>query len=294
VYAAGRRPAAPARDAVAPAPPEDVLDRTRRTLETLKANLLLEAPDASPVLLSIVIPAYNERDRLPRTALETIRWCHVHDLAYEIIIVDDGSTDDTLAIAELLEHHDRNVRTLACPHRGKGAAVRMGMLNAHGRFVLFMDADGATPLAEIPRLLRALQAGHDVAIGSRVAQVPGEVTVETPVHRRIIGRTFAFLVNVLAVKGIADTQCGFKMFRHAVIKPIFGRQRLDGFAFDVELLFIARHAGIPVVEVPVNWKNQPGSKVKLVRDSALMLRDLVQIRWRHRGVVECEGFLRAT
>jgi dolichyl-phosphate beta-glucosyltransferase len=264
-------------------PDDEVMSRTLSKLEVLRSDVGLEAPDdRNGVLLSIVIPAYNERLRLPVTVLETIRWCHNQDVSYEIIIVDDGSTDDTLSLGQLLEQHDRNLRTLACPHKGKGAAVRMGMLNARGRYVLFMDADGATPLSEIPRLLVALERGHQIAIGSRVAQNPGDVTVETSLHRRIIGRAFALFVNVLAVSGIGDTQCGFKMFRREVIKPLFSRQRLDGFAFDVELLYIARQLHLSTVEIPVNWRNQPGSKVSLVADSVRMLRDLSKIRWMHR------------
>jgi dolichyl-phosphate beta-glucosyltransferase len=264
---------------------DDIVDRTRSTLQVLKAHIALEAPADRPgVLLSIVIPAYNEQQRLPRTALEAIRWCNLNNLQYEILIVDDGSTDDTLAIVDLLEHHDCNVRHLACPHKGKGAAVRMGMLNTKGRFALFMDADGATPLTEIPRLLMQLEHGHDVAIGSRVLQRAGEVTVETSWHRKVIGRVFARLVNIFAIGGIADTQCGFKMFRQEVVKTIFSRQRLDGFAFDVELLFIARQLGLSIAEIPVNWQNQAGSKVNLLTDSARMLWDLSRIRWMHRGI----------
>jgi len=265
---------------------DDVLVRTRQTLDGLHATLVLDAPTERPrPLLSIVIPAYNERDRLPRTALETILWCRSNHLTYEVLIVDDGSQDDTLAIGELLERHDPHTKCLACPHKGKGAAVRMGMLNAHGQYVLFMDADGATPLTEIPRLLAEVAKGFDVAIGSRVLQQPGEVTVETSLHRKLIGRVFAFFVNVFAVSGIADTQCGFKLFKSEASKRIFVEQKLEGFAFDVEILFIAKRLGLLVSEVPVNWRNQSGSKVNLVRDSVAMLWDLAWIRWTHRRVV---------
>jgi dolichyl-phosphate beta-glucosyltransferase len=262
---------------------EDVLQRTRLTLDSLRATIALERPADRPVLLSIVIPAYNERNRLPRTLLETIRWCNLNARAYEIIVADDGSTDDTLAIAELLADHDRNVRWLACPHRGKGAAVRIGMLNARGQYVLFMDADGATSLADIQTLLAEMKNGRDVAIGSRVSQRPGDVTVETSLYRKLIGRVFAFFVNLFAVSGIADSQCGFKMFRREIVKTVFSRQKLDGFAFDVEILFIAKQLALSVAEVPVNWQNQPGSKVRILVDSIQMLSDLMRIRWIHRG-----------
>jgi dolichyl-phosphate beta-glucosyltransferase len=262
-------------------PQADVVARTRANLKSLASNLGLEPPGARPSL-SIVIPAYNEKDRLPRTALQALRWCRQRQGEHEIIIVDDGSTDDTLAVAELLEDHDRCIRKIACPHKGKGAAVRMGMLNARGRYVLFMDADGATPLTEITKLIAKLDQGFDVAIGSRVLQMPGEATVQTSWHRKFIGRVFALFVNVFAVSGIADTQCGFKMFRRDATKSVFGLQRLDGFAFDVEILFIARRLGLSISEVPVNWHHQPGSKVNIVTDSLYMLRDLMRVRWLHK------------
>jgi dolichyl-phosphate beta-glucosyltransferase len=145
-----------------------------------------------------------------------------------------------------------------------------------------MDADGATPLTEIPKLLAALEEGYDVAIGSRVEKRPGEVEVTTSLHRRLIGRCFAFLVGFLAIKGIADTQCGFKMFRNEAATAIFSRQKIVGFAFDVEILFIARRLSLSVIEIPVNWVAQAGSKVNLIKDSIKMLWDIAHIRWRHR------------
>jgi len=234
--------------------------------------------------LSIVIPAYNEQARLPRTVLETILWCTSRGLSFELIIVDDGSRDETLALSRLFEESDARVRALACPHLGKGAAVRMGMLNAKGRFVLFMDADGATPLDEIPKLLAAVEDRYDVAIGSRVAKRPGEVEVRKPLHRLLIGRIFAALVTVFALDGISDTQCGFKMFRREAAAAIFSRQKLTGFAFDVEILFIARRLSLSIAEIPVNWVAQPGSKVNLIADSVRMQWDLSRIRWVHRNL----------
>ena len=234
--------------------------------------------------LSIVIPAFDEQARLPRTVLETIRWCTARELAFEIIISDDGSRDQTLALARLFEESDVRIRALACPHMGKGAAVRLGVLNAKGEAILFMDADGATPLDEILKLKAALDGGNHVAIGSRVAQVDNEVVVRASAHRRIIGRIFALFVNILAVEGIGDTQCGFKMFKRSAAQAIFTRQKLAGFAFDVEILYIARRLRFPIVEVPVNWVAQPGSKVNIVTDSAKMLWDIAQVRWLHRDL----------
>jgi len=260
----------------------DVVETTRSELDRLGRSMRLRPASPRDVQLSIIIPAYNEQARLPRTVLETMRWCTGRHLSFEIIVVDDGSHDETLSLARLFEESDRRIRALACPHAGKGATVRMGMLNARGHVALFMDADGATPLDEIPKLLGAIDRGYDVAIGSRVAQRPGEVDVRTSLHRRLIGRVFALFVNLLAVEGIADTQCGFKMFRRDAAMAVFSRQKLVGFAFDVEILFIARQLALAVVEIPVNWVAQPGSKVNIVTDSIRMLRDISRIRWLHR------------
>ena len=235
------------------------------------------------VQFSIVIPAYNEETRLPPTVLETIRWCSVRNLDFELIIADDGSQDRTLALARLFEESNHRVRALACPHMGKGAAVRMGVLNAKGRLILFMDADGATPLDEIPKLVAALEQGSDVAIGSRVPKRSGEIEVETSLHRKLIGRSFAFFVNLFACEGITDTQCGFKMFRKDAAAAIFSRQRTQGFAFDVEILFIAKRLSLSIAEIPVNWVAQPNSKVNLITDSIKMLWDVSHIRWLHRN-----------
>jgi len=144
-----------------------------------------------------------------------------------------------------------------------------------------MDADGATPLSEIPKLLSKLHEGYDVALGSRVQQHPGEVTVKTSLHRKIIGRVFAGAVNVFAISGIADTQCGFKMFRREAAREIFSRQRITGFAFDVEILYLAKKLGYPMIEVPVSWFSQEGSKVSLVSDPIKMLIDIMRVRYLH-------------
>jgi dolichyl-phosphate beta-glucosyltransferase len=264
--------------------PSPVIEQARSSLGQLGASVELRPAPRGEIQLSIVIPAYNEQARLPRTVLATIHWCTTRNLDFELIIADDGSQDDTLALGRLFEQSDVRIRALACPHMGKGATVRMGMLNAKGRFVLFMDADGATPLNEIPKLLAAIEEGHDVAIGSRVVQHPGEVEVKTSLHRRFIGRVFAFFVNLFAIEGIADTQCGFKMFRREAAAAIFRRQKTVGFAFDVEILFIAHRLSLSIAEIPVNWMTQPGSKVNLVTDSIRMLWDISHIRWLHRNL----------
>jgi dolichyl-phosphate beta-glucosyltransferase len=291
LYVAGRFYRIPVADpkAAIPRPPVagttlSVIEETRSSLDQLSTSVEFRPAPRRDIQLSIVIPAYNEQARLPRTALETIRWCTTRNVDFELIIADDGSRDGTLVLGRLFEDCDARVRILACPHMGKGAAVRLGMLNSKGRFVLFMDADGATPLNEIPKLLAAIQDGYDIAIGSRVVQHPGEVIVRTSLHRRLIGRVFAFFVNLFAIEGIADTQCGFKMFRREVVAEIFSRQKTVGFAFDVEVLYIARRLSLSIAEIPVNWIAQPGSKVNLVTDSIKMLWDISRFRWLHRDL----------
>ncbi len=275
-----RSSAAASKDAVEK--PPAVADALLK-LKDISCDIALELKPEKGVEISLVIPAYNEQNRLPKTVLETLSWCSRNVYEYEILIVDDGSSDDTLEIAKLFSRQVPQIRYVACPHQGKGATVRMGMLNAAGRYVLFMDADGATPLEEIPKIIAPIQKGADIAIGSRVVQHPDETSVITSFHRKIMGRTFSGLVNILITPGIGDTQCGFKAFRYNVIKPIFTRQQLKGFAFDVEILFIARKLGLLIREVPVNWVNQAGSKVNIVTDSIKMFFDVLRIRWCHKN-----------
>jgi dolichyl-phosphate beta-glucosyltransferase len=251
-------------------------------LNEVSTALGIEKAGTKEIELSVVIPAFNEEDRLPKTVMETINWCRRNVASYELIITDDGSSDETLEIARLFSKYDGNIKVLACPHLGKGSAVRIGILNALGSHVLFMDADGATPLDEIPKLMAQIDAGYAVAIGSRIIRNAGETVVKTSLHRKLIGRTFAAFVNIFAIKGIADTQCGFKMFRKDITKELFSRQKINGFAFDVELLYLASKLSLPMAEVPVNWINQKGSKVNLVTDSIKMLKDIFKIRFLHR------------
>jgi len=257
-----------------------------QTLDDLKMKLSqqLVCPNHSKreIDLSIIIPAFNEKNRLPKTILETIKWCRTNCPRYEILVVDDGSTDETFEIISLFAEYDEHLRAIANPHLGKGAAVRSGMLNASGKHVLFMDADGATPLDEIPKLRAKLDEGFPVAIGSRIMQNMGETQVVTSFHRKLIGRIFAAIVNIFGVRGIGDTQCGFKMFRGGIVRDIFFHQKVNGFAFDVEILYLARRLSFEIAEVPINWNNKEGSKVNLVLDSMKMLRDVFKIKVLHR------------
>ncbi len=264
-------------------PVSDLLGATRSKLDEIYFSPAIRLNSKEVVSLSIVVPAYNEWERLPKTIFKTIAWCNQNKPSCEIIIVDDGSADDTLELGRLFSEYDSRVRIISCAHRGKGAAVRTGMLSASGSSVLYMDADGAAPLTEIPKLLLKIEEGFPVVIGSRVVRHPGETTVKTVVHRRIIGRIFAALVNLFVIAGIADTQCGFKIFTRKAAQQIFICQKINGFAFDTEILYLAKKLGFSIAEVSINWVNQKGSKVNLITDSVQMFRDTLKIRYLHRN-----------
>jgi dolichyl-phosphate beta-glucosyltransferase len=230
--------------------------------------------------LSIVIPAYNEQGRLEPTLRAYLTYCRERRRSVEVIVVDDGSTDGTTPLVEHLAGELSELRLIRlAQNQGKGYAVRSGIVNARGCRILFADADGATPIEELERLDAALDGGADLAIGSRALQAAG-VQVRSRLHRRLIGRAFHRLVRFTGVVGIADTQCGFKLFRGPVAHALFSRMRTTGFSFDVEVLMMARLFGYRIAEVPVNWTHQPGSRVNLVTDSARMAGDLFRIRLR--------------
>jgi dolichyl-phosphate beta-glucosyltransferase len=228
--------------------------------------------------LSIVVPAYNEEHRLGLTVEEAVRYLRGRRTSFELIVVDDGSTDRTSALVDGLADRFAEVRLIRlAANGGKGLAVRTGVVNARGRTVLFMDADGATPIEELERLEAAVVAGADIAIGSRAVQTE-DVRVKAKLYRHLIGRTFHWFVRTLAVRGIRDTQCGFKLFKAEAAQQIFSRMRMSGFSFDVEVLLMAQRRGFRIDEVPVNWTHRDGSKVNLMTDSLRMLRDVVVMR----------------
>ncbi len=242
-----------------------------------------EASDRSHDL-SIVIPAYNEQWRLPTTLIDIIDFIDENKIDAEVIVVDDGSKDETCEVVRKFERIRPCLRLLRIPkNTGKGHAVRSGVLNAYGKIVLFTDADGSTPISELRRLKQAIDNGADIAIGSR-ALISNETKVSTLPHRKYLGRMFNLFVNLFVLPSIADTQCGFKMFTRNAAHFVFERQKSRGFSFDVEILFIAQRAGFKISEVPINWTNAPGSKVRLVRDSAKMLIDIIRFRVRHSTV----------
>src|SRR6185295_15240604 len=229
----------------------------------------------SSIELSVVIPAYNERRRLPPTLERMIAYLDGRPRPYEIIVVDDASSDGTSEVARtLLAPLGERGRVLRREdNRGKGASIRRGMLAARGARVLFSDADMSTPIDEIEKLERALAGGAQVAIGSRALQ---RALVEKPQGwlRDHLGRLFNAVVRLFALRGIADTQCGFKLFTAEVVGPIFSRQRITSFGFDVEVLAIARHLGYGIVEVPVRWINDTESKVTMLQGARAFLDPL--------------------
>ena len=228
--------------------------------------------------LSIVIPAYNEESRIEPTIRDIVGYCRHRGRSFELILVDDGSRDGTTAKGRSVAQDTPELRVIRlASNHGKGYAVRTGVINALGATVLFADADGSTPISEIERLEAALAAGADLAVGSRELRADG-VRVQAKLYRRFMGRTFHRLVKWLADVGVSDTQCGFKLFRDSVAHDLFSRMLMNGFSFDVELLVMAKRRGYCVAEVPVNWSHQPGSKVRLTRDSLRMAMDLFRIR----------------
>lgn len=240
----------------------------------------MSAASEALVEVSVVIPAYNEESRLPKTLLSVLEYLKENYESFEIIVVDDGSSDKTTQVVRQFQELASEVKLLALPqNRGKGFAVKSGVLNSQGKRILYNDADGASPIYELERLEKALNSGADIAIGSR-ARFSVDTEVETVWYRKFMGRVFNGIVNFIILPGIADTQCGFKFFYRGSALTLFQKQTSEGFSFDVELLFLARKAGCTIVEVPINWTNVPGSKVNLGRDSLLMLKDIFIFRFR--------------
>ncbi|MDX8402672.1 MAG: glycosyltransferase family 2 protein [Mariprofundaceae bacterium] len=233
--------------------------------------------------LSVVIPAYNEADRLPRTLTDALAWLDAH-LAddFEVIVVDDGSTDATASRVQAVSHPA--LRLLRQPeNRGKGAAVRRGMLEASGDVRLFMDADHSTHIREVTRAFAALDAGADIAIASR--QHPdSEIPVRQSWLRERMGKGFNLLMRMTVGIDLPDTQCGFKAFTAEAAERIFPLLRIEGFGFDVEALHLAMRLGFRVAEFPVRWVNDAQSKVRMLSDPARMFAELVRIRRMHRRI----------
>lgn len=230
--------------------------------------------------IAVVVPAYNEEARLGPTVETIVAYLDGRKLDWQLIVSDDGSTDRTIAVAEAAAAGNQRVRVISLgQNRGKGAAVRAGMLAARARRVLFSDADLATPIDELGKLEAALAGGADIAIGSR-AVAGADIQVRQHPLRELMGRGFNTIVRIVVMGGIKDTQCGFKLFSAEAARDLFGRATIDGFAFDVEVLWLARNR-YRIAEVPVVWRHINQSKVSPGIDAARMFADIVKLRLRH-------------
>ena len=228
--------------------------------------------------LSVVIPAYNEATRILATLDAVTAHLSAQPYSWEVIVVDDGSSDGTPGIIESWARGEPRVRVESIPHAGKGWAVRTGMLAANGQSRFMCDADLAMPIAHLDDFLRRIDDGYDVVIGSREAE--GARRFDEPALRHVMGRVFNWTVKAIAVPAIQDTQCGFKCFRASAAEDLFRLQRTAGFSFDVEILHLALKRGYRVHELPIDWIYQPESKVRPAVDSFQMLRDALLVRWR--------------
>ena len=238
--------------------------------------------------LSIVFPAYNEEQRLPLTIDQVDAFIRNQPYQVEVVIVENGSQDRTLEIAQQAAVSRPYVRVIHEERSGKGLAVRTGMLAAQGEYRIFCDVDFSMPVSEINRFLPPAQADSQVAIGSREA--PGAIRYHEPYLRHLSGRVFNTLVRWLALPGLQDTQCGFKCFRGDIAAEVFPLQTITGWTFDVEVLYVARRHGYRIVEVPIPWYFNPESKIRLLSDSRRMVMDLIAIRRNARaGIYDARG-----
>lgn len=225
--------------------------------------------------LSVVIPAHNEENRLPASLEQVFGFLARQVFSFEIIIVENGSADRTLEVAQQFAKRHEHVRVIQS-ERGKGAAVRLGMLEARGEYRFMCDADLSMPVEEIVKFIPPALEAFDIAIASREA--PGAVRYNEPAYRHLGGRGINFLIQALILPGWNDTQCGFKCFRSSVAEDVFRLQTLPGWSFDIELLYIARRRGYRIREVPIHWYYHPDTKVSALRDALRMIQDIFRIR----------------
>ena len=230
--------------------------------------------------ISIIIPAYNEADRLPSTLRQLKVFLDAQTYDSEVLIIENGSTDNTLNIGQQFMESDQRFRAIHLEARGKGLAVKHGMLIASGSYCFMCDADLSMPVEEIGRFLPPNLTDFDVAIGSREA--PGAKRFNEPIYRHLGGRAINLIIRLLALPGLNDTQCGFKCFQRDAAKEIFTRTVISGWSFDVEALFIARLRGYRIVELPIPWYFNPMSKLSLLKDTFQMVADIIKIRQNAR------------
>lgn len=235
----------------------------------------------SEPLLSIIVPAHNEEQRLPGSLEKIVAFLEEQDYEAEVIVVENASQDNTAGVVEEFMARYPFISMIREERRGKGLAVKLGMLAGRGKYLFICDADLSMPIEEVARFLPPQLEGYDVAIASR--EVEGARRYGEPAYRHLMGRAFNFLVRLLAVPGFQDTQCGFKCFRRAVARDIFPYQTMEGWSFDVEVLFIAQKRGYRIVEVPINWYYMASSRISPIKDTLSMLGELLKVRlndWR--------------
>ena len=239
-------------------------------------------------LLSLIIPAYNEGQRLPQTLPQIIDFVEAQPFSAEVIVVNNNSGDDTRQIADAFAKEYPFIHVYDEDRQGKGAAVRKGMLAASGDYLFMADADLSMPIGEVSKFLPPYLEGYDVAIASR--EVAGAKRYDEPAYRHLMGRVFNFVVKILAIPGFQDTQCGFKCFRRHAALDVLPFQRIDGWAFDVELLFIAQQRGYRIVEVPITWYYRANSRISPISDALDMFREVLRIRLNgRRGLYNSPG-----
>ncbi|HXH61896.1 MAG TPA: dolichyl-phosphate beta-glucosyltransferase [Fimbriimonadaceae bacterium] len=228
--------------------------------------------------LAVIVPAYNEEDRIAPTLARLHEYFVAQKYTWKVVVVSDGSRDKTCEIVRAFASGHPGFELIdSQPNHGKGFVVRKGMMETEAEWLLFSDADLAAPIEEVEKLFIAVEKGPPIAIGSRPLK-ESRLEVRQPWYRELAGRTFNLVVQTLAVKGIKDTQCGFKLFREDVAKDVFPRCKLDGYGFDFEALLIARDLGYEIAEIPIRWAHQEGSKVSMVRDGLRMICELFKLR----------------
>ena len=228
---------------------------------------------------SIVIPAYNEGARLGATLEKVLAYVRAQGWDAEVLVVNDGSRDNTADIVRRFAAKDPALRLIENPgNRGKGYSVRNGMLNARGQILLFSDADLSSPIEEAPKLFSALEKGADIAIGSRWIRAETQ-TQRQPLHRQVFGRIFNLLLRVTLGLPYKDTQCGFKAFTQRAARAVFPLQKIERWGFDPEILFLARKFGLKIEEVPVLWGHSGGARINPLIDGARMFQEMLRIRW---------------
>ncbi len=233
----------------------------------------------SDIFLSIIIPAYNEETRIARSLEKIYLYLERQSYPHELIVVDDGSTDFTLQVVkDILKRIEYGTLLENGVNRGKGYSVRQGVLHSRGEYLLFSDADFSTPIEEVEKLLPHSEQNYDIVIGSRGLN-ESDIQIHQPWYREHMGKLFNRIIRMLMLTEFSDTQCGFKLFRGEVARELFAQQKIDHFSFDVEVLFLATRHGYKVKEVPIQWFNEPNSRVSAIYDSSKMFKDVLKIRY---------------